>query len=411
MKPVFQARLHSIVLLLFLAAICIFPQNSRAKDLDLTLNFDQIVDQARGTQVRWYMYGGWAHVNDWVDTYVAGELKKQYQIDLVRVPMDAGVFVNKLLNEKAAQKQTGNMDLLWINGENFKNSMEAGLLFGPFADKLPNVQNLVDPDAVAHDFGYPVKGYEAPFGRAQFVLEYDSNQITAPPEDLGALKAWIVENPGRFTYPQPPDFTGSAFIRQVFYAVTGGHAQYMKGWDEALFNKNAPLLWQFLNEIEPYLWQKGRTYPKDSASLDTLFGRGEAAFGMSYHPSHAQNKIIEGAYPGSVRTFVLRDGAIFNTHFTAIPFNAPNKAGAMVAANFLISAQAQLSKYRPDIWGDFPALDLDRLTPQERQQFMAVDLGDATLSSEVLNPVAVPEIPSAYLEALEQGWQDHVLNK
>ncbi len=372
--------------------------------------FEQIEAQARNSQVRWYMFGGWAHVNTWVDTYVAGEMKSRYNIDLVRVPMDAGVFVNKLLNEKAAGKKTGNIDLLWINGENFKNAKEAGLLFGPFTNKLPNVQRYVDPDSVAFDFGYPVDGHEAPYGRAQFVFEYDTAQIGTPPKTVAELKQWILANPGRFTYPQPPDFTGSAFIRQIFYAVTGGHEQYLSGWNPDLFTRKAPLLWTWFNDIEPSLWQKGRAYPKDSATLDTLFSRGEVAFGMSYHPPHAQNKIIEGSYPDTVRTFVMNDGSIYNTHFTAIPFNSPNKAGAMVLANFLISVEAQLSKYSPDNWGDFPALDPQRLSPEDQARFQAVDLGPATLGSNQLDPVAVPEIPAAYLEALEQGWKEHVLD-
>lgn len=374
------------------------------------MSFERIEKQTRGSQVRWYMFGGWAHVNDWVDSYVAGEMKKRYDIDLVRVPMDAGVFVNKLLNEKAAGKDKGNIDLLWINGENFKNAKQAGLLFGPFAQELPNVRRYVDPDSIAFDFGFPVEGYEAPYGRAQFVFEYDTAQIAEPPASMTALKDWIQANPGRFTYPQPPDFTGSAFIRQVFYAVTGGHEQYLAGWNAELFARNAPLLWKWLNDVEPYLWQKGRTYPKDSAFLDTLFSRGEVSLGMSYHPPHAQSKIIEGTYPETVRTFVMQDGSIYNTHFTAIPFNSPNKSGAMVLANFLISVDAQLSKYRPENWGDFPVLDPNRLSPEDRKRFQDVNLGPATLGSDQLDPVAVPEIPAAYLEALEQGWKENVLD-
>ncbi|MCA1788119.1 MAG: ABC transporter substrate-binding protein, partial [Desulfobacteraceae bacterium] len=193
--------------------------------------------------------------------------------------------------------------------------------------------------------------------------------------------------------------------------VTGGHEQYMAGWDADLYVKNAPMLWEWLNEITPFLWQKGQTYPKDSAFLDTLFARGEVALGMSYHPPHAQNMIMQGSYPDTVKTFVLDDGTIYNTHFTAIPFNAPNKAGAMVLADFLISVDAQLSKHHPDNWGDFPALDLDRLTSADRGRFEAVDLGPATLAPDQLAAVAVPEIPAAYLEALEQDWKTHVLDK
>ncbi len=183
------------------------------------------------------MYGGWAHVNTWVDTFVAKEMKQRYDMDVKRVPMDAGVFVNKLLNEKAAGKESGTIDLLWINGENFKNAKQAGLLFGPFAGHLPNVRQYVDPDNITHDFGFPVDGFEAPFGRAQFVFEYDNARMDTPPDTVSTLKQWIVDNPGQFTYPQPPDFTGSAFVRHIFYAVTGGHEQYMAGWNPDLYKK------------------------------------------------------------------------------------------------------------------------------------------------------------------------------
>ena len=84
-----------------------------------------------------------------------------------------------------------------------------------------------------------MQGYEAPYGRAQFVLEYDSAKVPNPPKNFAELKDWVKKNPGKFTYPKPPDFTGSAFIRQAFYAVTGGHRQYMAGFDKELYGRNS----------------------------------------------------------------------------------------------------------------------------------------------------------------------------
>ncbi len=377
----------------------------------LAQDFATISRAANATEVRWYMFGGWSHVNTWVDTWVTEQLRTRYGILLVRVPMDASGFVNKLLGEKAAGKTTGSIDLVWINGENFKNAREAGLLAGPFTSLLPHFNALIDPDSVAFDFGYPVEGYEAPWGKAQFVFEYDSSVIDTPPATCAELKAWIMAHPGRFTYPQPPDFTGTAFIRQVFCAVTGGAGQYLKGFDQALFDTNAPRLWKWLNDIKPYLWEEGRAYPRDSALLDTLFSRGEVDMSMSYHPPHAQTRILEGSYPETVRTFVLRDGSISNTHFLAIPFNAPNVPGALVVADFLMSVDAQLAKYDPGRWGDFPVLDMNRLSPEARASFDAVDLGPATLPAEYLADYAVPEIPARYLEEIEKGWDTHVLRQ
>lgn len=399
-----------LVALMTLAVLTMAGPALGDNDSDLLkMDFSQIEKAANGQTVRFYMFGGWAHVNEWIDTFVADEMKKRYNITVKRVPMDAAIFMNKLLNEKAAGKTDGSIDLLWINGENFKNARQADLLFGPFASKLPNFQKYVDPATVQYDFGFPVEGYEAPYGRAQFVFEYDTARTPNPPTSFKALKEWILANPGRFTYPQPPDFTGSAFIRQVLYATAGGHEQFLKGFDQNLYDQTSPKLWAYLNGIKPGLWQKGRSYPQDSAALDTLFARGEVDFGMSYHPSHAQSKIIEGTYPKTVRTVVMDEGAIFNTHFTAIPKNAVNKAAALVMANFLMSPEAQLSKYDPANWGDFPAIDLSRVSEDWQKKFKAVDLGPATLSPDALAAKAVPEIPSEYLEKLEADWERDVL--
>lgn len=369
--------------------------------------FAELLRQAKGSEVKWYMWGGSTTVNSWVDGYVAPAVKEKFGITLKRVPADAAVFINKLLAEKQAGGK-GSMDLLWINGENFKNAMENGLLQGPITPLLPNFR-LIDPAGVEFDFGYPVGGYEAPFGRAQFVFEYDSAKVPNPPRTFADLKQWVKDNPGKFTYPKPPDFTGSAFVRQVFYAVSGGHDQYLKGVDQALYTERSPALWAYLNDIKPFLWQQGTTYPKDIAALDTLFERGEVLFNMSYHQASAQSKILQGRYKNTVRTMVMNDGSIYNTHFTAVPYNAPNRAGALVVADFLMSPEAQLSKNDPANWGDFTVLDMARLEEEGRRRFQTLDLGAATLSVAELGRVAVPEIPAAYLEKLEKDWEKQVL--
>lgn len=405
-------RLVVLLVLLLLSPRAGLAAQGQIADADLNAtDWATIEAMAKGGTVRFAMFGGWAHTNQWIDGYVATELKNRHGITLRRLPMEAPVFVNKLLGEKTAGVKEGSLDLLWINGENFKNALEAGLLFGPYAESLPSFRQHVDPAMAAKDFGVPTWGMESPYGQAQFVFEYDSARTPNPPRTFAALAEWVKANPGRFTYPQPPDFTGSAFMRQAFYAVTGGHKQFMAGFDQALFDVAAPKLWDYLNGLKAGLWQQGKSYPKDSAALDTLFARGEVDFSMSYHPSHAQSQILAGVYPASTRTFVMEDGSLFNTHFTAIPFNSPNKAAAMVAANFLLSPEAQLSKFDPANWGDFPAIDLKRLSPEMRAKFEAVNLGPATLSPAALAAVAVPEIPAVWLEALEKGWNEQVLRR
>lgn len=373
------------------------------------LSYNQALSKARGTRVNFYMWGGSATINAWIDGYVTKTVKEKFDIELNRVPMDAEVFVNKLITEKLAGKKTGTMDLVWINGENFKNARQADLLFGPIADRLPNFKAYIDPETVEFDFGFPVDNYEVPYGKAQFVFVYDKGKMEKPFNSAATLEQWVMENPGRFTYSQPPDFTGSAFIRQIFYATTGGFEQYMKGFDEELYLKKSPLLWEYLNKLKPHLWNRGESYPRTSTALELLFQRGEVDVNMSYYQAHAANKIMEGKYTSSARTFVMDHNSIFNNHFIAVPFNTPNLNGAMVVANFLVSPQAQLSKNNPLNWGDFTVLDMKKLPTGIKEEFESLDLGKATLDIDLLNRHAVPEIPSEYLTRLETDWRKFVL--
>lgn len=369
-----------------------------------TAEWPDVLSAAKGSEVSFYMWGGSATINQWIDGVVAPLMKERYGVTLRRVPMDAPVFVNRLMAEREAGRSRGSIDLMWINGENFKRAREADLLAGPFAARLPNVQRSVDPQSAAYDFGFPTEGYSAPYGRAQFVFEYDSAASYGRPNSFAELPDWVRRNPGRFTYPEPSDFTGSAFIRQAFLALNGGPARFLDGWDETQYKEASSVLWQYLNDIAPYLWQEGRSYPRDLAMLDTLFERGEVAINMSYTQANAQARILEGRYPPSVRSFVMEEGSLFNTHFTAIAFNAPNPEGALLLANLLLDPAVQASKNDPANWGDFPALDVRRLKPTERKLFEAIDLGEATLSLTELEAAAIPEIPAEYLEALQEDW-------
>ena len=53
---------------------------------------------------------------------------------------------------------------------------------------------------------------------AKFVLFHDSARGRGR-RSLDALLAWAEAHPGRFTYPAPPDFIGSTFLKHVLYAA------------------------------------------------------------------------------------------------------------------------------------------------------------------------------------------------
>ena len=373
-----------------------------------------IVAEARGQTVNFYMWGGSDVINGWVTGYVAQNLKERYGITLVMTPVaDAPEFINKILGEKQAGRDVdGSVDLMWVNGENFRTLRQGDLVYGPWSRFLPNSAYVNWDDAsVANDFGAPVDGYESPYGKAQFVMIYDSAKLPEPPKTVNDLLAWIKANPGQFTYAAPPDFTGSAFVRHVCYATTGGYQQFMGDFDQAAFDARFSACWQALNEIEPALWRGGQTYPENRARMQDLFANGEVLFDMAYNPAEASSLIAQGRYPATTRTFVFEEGTIANTHYVAIPYNSPHKAAAMVVADFLLSPEAQLSKADPTGWGDLPVLDPARLPADWQKKFSDLPRGPATLPDVVLASHRLPELPAAWITAIEKGWEANVLQR
>lgn len=375
--------------------------------------WNAILEAARGQTVNFYMWGGSDTINTWVTTYAAKALLQQYGVTLNMIPVpDIVDTVNKVLGEKQAGKDTnGAVDLIWINGENFRTMRQASLLYGPWSRSIPNSAYVNWEDAsVAYDFGYAVDGYESPYGKAQFVMVYDNARVASPPSSIPALLDWVKAHPGRFTYAAPPDFTGSVFVRQVCYSAAGGYKPFLGAFDRALFDEKFQPCWQALKDIKPYLWRSGETYPENRTRMQDLFANGEIDFDMTYTPAEASSFITQGKYPATARTFVFDEGTIANTHYLAIPFNSGNKAGAMAAANFLLSPEAQFSKADPAGWGDLPALDPELLPPEWQNKLAALPRGPATLPAATLAAHRLPELQAGWITAIETAWEEQVLN-
>jgi putative spermidine/putrescine transport system substrate-binding protein len=373
--------------------------------------WDEVLEAARGTTVNWFMWGGDDIINTNVDNDIGDAVAEQFGVTLNRVPVsDTADAVNQVLDESAAGVSTdGSVDLIWINGENFRTLKDADLLYGPWAEDLPNAEYVPwDDPAMANDFGTPVEGYESPWGHAQFVFHYDSADVAEPPTTFEALQEWIHENPGLFTYPAIPDFTGSVFVRHIFYWAAGGPEPFLGEFDQAVFDEYASAVWEYLNDIEPDLWRGGETYPEAAAMFDLLANE-EIAFNMGYSPGEASLRITDGSYPDTIRTFVMDTGTLSNNNYVAIPFNASNPAGAMVVANYIISPEFQLVMADPERWGWEISTDPATWPEEAQTRLEGYERGVATLPADILAANALPEPPADWVTAMEQGWIDNVL--
>ena len=370
-------------------------------------SWEDIEKTARGQTVYWNAWGGDDKVNDYI-AWVGEQLKARHDLTL-KLVKDAGIpeTVSRILAEKnAGRDREGGVDLLWINGENFRAMKDGGLLYGPFAERLPHyryVDTAGKPTTMA-DFTVPVEGLEAPWGMAQIVFMYDTARLQYPPKSMVELLAYAKDHPGRFTYPEPPDFLGSAFLKQALLELTDQRDALRQLATDANFGPVTAPLWAWLDEIRPHLWRQGQTYPTGTPALRQLLADGEIDIAFSFHPNDASAEIEKGHLPATVRTYVLTGGTIGNTHFVAIPYNARAKEGAMVVANFLLSPEAQARKQDPAVWGDLTVLALDRLPPEDRERFAQIKLGIATLSPEQLG-TPLPEPHPSWMERLEAAWR------
>lgn len=401
--------------LMLTAAILAMPAAAIADTADGAavdaMTWQQILDAAKGGTVNFFMWGGADNINQYVSNTVGKMLKDQYDITLNRVGVtDTADVVNIVLGEKeAGVLDAGTVDMIWINGENFRTMQAAGMAFCGYTGLLPN-NGLINWDnpAIANDFGTPVQGCEVPWSKAQFAFAYDSAKTPAPPQDIPALLDWIKANPGQFTYAAPPDFNGAVFVRHVFYYAAGGAENLLGPFDQAKFDAAAAKTWAILNEIEPYLWREGKTYPTTIAQQNELFANGEIALTFDYDAAQFGLAVQAGTYPETVRSYGLTDGTIGNTNYTLIPFNSPNKAAAVVLQNLLISGEAQLAKADPAIWGAAAAIEIDRTPADIQAGFAGLVQLPSVVSGADLGKHALPELQADWISAIEQGWIKNV---
>jgi putative spermidine/putrescine transport system substrate-binding protein len=369
-------------------------------------DWETITSKAEGTKVNLFMWGGDDGINRYIDDVVAPMLKEKNNIELNRVPLDTQEILQKLQTEKRAGKDKGTIDIVWINGENFKNAKENDLLAGPFTDKLPNFTKYYDTESHAfqYDFGTETEGYEAPWGKVQFVFFYNSEKVKNPPSSYDELKAFMKEHPGKFTYPNPADFTGNAFLRHLLYAKSDSDLA-QSSFNEGTAEKMGEEIWKELNEMKPFLWREGETYPATLTDLDKLYSQEEVWMTMGYNEARAEHLIKDGVFPENTKSFILNDvGSIGNTHFLAIPFNSPNKEGALVTINELLSPEAQYEKVKPDYWGESSPISYEKLDEKWRDKFMSVDRGGSVLEASVLEETYRGELDANYVEWLKENW-------
>lgn len=402
-------------------SICVGISASTASPTTGNLNqnlssWQQIEAQGSNQDVYFYAWGGDPQINAYLQ-WAAEQVDDKYNINLVHVKLsDTSEAVSRVLAEKSANNNDrGSVDLIWINGANFATMSENSLLLKQWANKLPNFA-LTDPKnnpTVNFDFGVPTNGMEAPWGQASLTFYYDSLSTNKPPATLNQLINWTAQNPGRFSYPKPPDFLGMSFLKYALVmlqeqhdAKTGKNIKAQLNLPATEQNTDIILapLWTFLDDLHPTLWRKGEQFVQTGAHMRRLVDDTELSLAFTFSAPEVPAAVQRYDLPESIRSYAMSDGSLSNTHFVAIPYNASHPQAAQLVANFLMSPEAQAKKQTPDIWGDKTVLVPSTLNPEQQALFKDNKPHPSALPFDSIKRTVSEPHPS-WVDAIMQGWQ------
>ena len=393
-------RSKRVLLFLFLLAL---PANVTGQTNPS--DWQAVEREAKGQTVYWNTWAGEASINSYIG-WAAEEVEKRFGVRVEQVKLsDTAEAVSKVIAEKAAGRDSGgSVDLIWINGPNFASMKDKKLLFGPWAEQLPNYRfvNTGNPAATS-DFTIATEGYEIPWDQAQLVFYYDSMRLKEPPRSTAAILDFARSHPGRFTYPDVQNFLGATFLKQVLIELTADRSVLQKAPTDPEFERTAAPLWSYLDMLHQFLWRRGKAFPANSAELRQIFADHEIDIGFSFNPSEASLAIARKELPDTVRAYVLDGGTIGNASFLAIPFNAAHKEGAMVLANFLLAPEAQARKQDPRIWGGLTVLSVERLNEKDRRWFEESKSGAGKLSFGEIGKT-LPEPHPGWMTRITARW-------
>jgi putative thiamine transport system substrate-binding protein len=361
--------------------------------------------EAKGQTVFFNAWAGSETINAYI-AWAGEQVKARYGITLNHVKVtDTAEVVRRVRDEVKAGTAQGSADLVWINGENFRAMKEDKLLFGPFASALPNFKyvDVEGKPTTLVDFAEPTDGLESPWGMAQLTFFGDGAKITKPPQSMVELVDFAKANPGRVSYPAPPDFHGTTFVKQALLETIADRNMLAQPATKDLLATVSAPMFALLDALRPHLWREGKQYPQSQAQLKQMLADGELVMALTFNPNDAANLIATKELPVTTISWQHSSGTIGNTHFVAIPLNSKSTAAAQLVADFLISPEAQARKADLKTWGDPTVLAMAKLSTDEAELFAG---GDVPGSVKAPAP-AIPEPHGSWVPLIEAAWLEH----
>ena len=239
----------------------------------------------------------------------------------------------KVIASKVTRKDPG-MDV--IDGGITVQLGSAGMLWRGTTGLLPNLANV--PKVLIKNG----KG-GIPYRASTVLLAYNSKNVKTPPKTLAELIAWAKANPGKFTYNAPSGGgSGYSFVQTVIDSylttkeintlVTVPNKTLQAKWDKG---------WEALRALNKVTYGQNGTYPVNNQATLDLLSKGLVDMGPVWSDQIA-SALKAGTMPKDVKvTTISKPSFTGGPAFLGIPNNSPNRNGARVLVNWVLSPAAQ----------------------------------------------------------------------
>lgn len=398
------------LMLIFTLLLTACGLDPRSNDPEVK-NWELIKQSAENTEVIMAVDHSNEEAIEWLRGSFSDYLKSEYQVTLKLVEQSLTKTMSELTDEKRREVTQGQVDLILLEKNGFKEAYEKGILYGPFADKLPNIKSFIGLNAISYvaKEGIETGHYWVPYGRRQLTFIYNQDVFYETPEDVEGLKLIMEENKGTITYPDPrKSEEGLAFVLSIVGETLDFEPFISGSLNQAEFLTAIKPGMDQLMAMKPMLKDAGLVYPLSLQAVDDLFINGGLSVSYTMDMNYVTNKLREYEYPEGASTFVIPKGVATFYEGATIAYNSVNKSGAMVVLNALLSPEMQASKCDPKGWGSLPVYENDMVTSEALEPFKSIKLKGTTVKAQDYIESAKPEFSPQMIAVVLAEWERRI---
>lgn len=372
-------------------------------------NWDMLLKSSANTQVVVALAKENEAFKKWLEGPFAKHLKQEYGIVLVVKTTTMEKISKQLTDEKLLADRNmgvaGAYDIVIFDGEGFGSFKNLGLIYGSFAERLPNAR-WIDREALSYKYRDMQKndGHFVPIGRDMLTFLYSSDIFYDSPKSYQEVFDTISKLKGYATYPDPR-YTreGEAFLLGLVGEQVNMEPYVKEDRNLEEFRAEVERALEPLVNIRANIMDAGLTYP---TNIEQLFTDKKTYFSMSMDYLRVGDKVKEYEYPETTNAFVLHPVGTYTT-VGVIPFNSENKAGAMVTLSELLSPSSQAGIVTTGLMTVYYAgTPVDKV---EQLKLLKLHRTVPKFSSYIDN--ATPEFDAELIDIIKRTWEDMVIEK